>query len=239
MTEASKNNEDSLANIYFNIGLAALVVVLLALLRGEYGLRALLPVAIGVVGISTRLRYAPAVALGMLVAINIWRRSVSDFEIRWHRLEAADFALAAGFLTYTIMNFRLAGLGDGLLPEVAPRVPSKKSMERPVEFAEFGWLLCVVPLCGLCAHTAARLLSRINSYDDDSGPGAAQGRMLIWILVIGLLVARGLNSYIRWRGLSRAESLLVLQDIFWQETAGEQRLVSRRLLSAPAKGEST
>jgi len=78
-----------------------------------------------------------------------------------------------------------------------------------------------------CAAVWRRLPVGVEAYGLSCW--SLHGIVLAWLLILGVLAASGLLSYVGQRRLREREARLYLQDIFWQENGSEQRRLNRWL----------
>ena len=64
-----------------------------------------------------------------------------------------------------------------------------------------------------------------------------QGVLVLWLAVLGLLLASAVLGYLRRLRAPLAENLLYLQDQLWRETRGEQSLLNRWLTWARLRAQ--
>jgi hypothetical protein len=237
-------------------GLAVLVLMLLG--QGQSPLLTLLVLAAGVLGLWTRVAVAP-VTLLLLVAVSQLMQQLTWVDFRWRWLEQAraeflpaDLLLAAGLLAYTVGHYRLQGLtrhvvppdvrlralyryqrsarADGALPGVERRRAAR--LVTPVELA---LLVLGLPAWVLLGQVAWHFLARARdvlarAYEvHEWQPWTARLVMLAVVLIGGLVLTAAVLRYVRrWR-MTHEEARLILQDVLWNETRGEQRWFARWL----------
>jgi hypothetical protein len=124
------------------------------------------------------------------------------------------------------------------------QVPARRSpgLAAPGELV---WFLLALPTWALLALLAFRLLLPGGTPDplDDPRRFAGgdwsdvgdvlmslallvwRGRLLLWVLGFGSLLAAGLIGYLGWARASRAEAAVFLADTVWRETRRETRLL--------------
>ena len=131
-------------------------------------------------------------------------------------------------LTYLIGHYRLYGLRFGVLPFDA-RQGSAAVQARSVETlsaVELASLVIPIPLCALLADFTAVLLRQpwtVVGYL----PREKQLLTIGWAVLLALFVAAHGFRYWRRLQMDRATALLLLQDVVWNETRGEQRQLNR------------
>jgi hypothetical protein len=230
-------DDEARSYLDLGVGLALLAVILVALLSRKIGPVAVLPVALGVVGLTIRFRPAPLLTLLMVAMMLYWEEG-SDPAGRVvltgaHAFSFSDFILSAALLGYFIVHYRLLGLAEGMVP-ADPRRASASSLQpgansRVAPSAEIGRLVLSLPVWALGAYVAWRILPFFKPPIVDLAIRPWQGSLVTIALLVGIQAARALIGYARWRRLTHTEALLYLEDTLWQETRGEQRFVSRRL----------
>ena len=126
------------------------------------------------------------------------------------------------------------------------RVPERRSPALAAP-GELTWLLVALPSWALGALIAYRLLlprDTVGIFGDVLTEGAYEwyeyqglqslqvmvevvwrGRALLWVLGFGVLVVSGVVGHLAWKGATRAEAEVFLQDTVWRETRREQRLL--------------
>jgi hypothetical protein len=196
---------------------------------------------VGALGIFYRSRLSPLTVFIALAAPQIIEQlyasqyyGVESPSMRF--LDVADALLCVAALTYFIGHYRLHGLWFGVLP-ADPRQPADK-VEKPkpphvrseesMTAAELITLVFMVPAFALLAEFAFLLLAQ-SWVGIDLPPRWKQFLAVAWLLLLVLFVAA--QGFRHWRRLQmdRVSAMLMLQDILWNETRGEQRRISRWL----------
>jgi hypothetical protein len=196
---------------------------------------------VGALGIFYRSRLSPMTVFIALAAPQIIEQFYANQrvipDVRGKRfLDVADVLLCIAALTYFIGHYRLHGLWFGVLPadprSTIPREGIKKPTpplvrsESSLTAAELVALIFTVPIFALLGEVACLLLKR---------PWAAidlptrwtQFLFVSWTLLFVMFLAA--HGFRHWRRLQmdRATAMLMLQDILWNETRGEQRRIQR------------
>lgn len=148
--------------------------------------------------------------------------------------DVADVLLCVAALTYFIGHYRLNCLWFGVLPDAArggasaasgpPRVRSLESLSA----GELVGLVFTVPALALLAQFVFLFLTMRWRLIDMS-PGTRQLAAVTWALFLGVFLAAHAFRYWRRLGMDGVSARLMLQDLLWQETRGEQRRISRWL----------
>jgi hypothetical protein len=135
--------------------------------------------------------------------------------------------LCVAILAYLVAMYRLQGLRFGLLP-TDRRVPAETAArsEATMSASELVGLIVPIPAAALLAQLALLLLrQRWSLYEL---PARWQQFVLVaWTLLIVMFLAASVFQYWRRLQMDRATALLLLQDILWRETRGEQRTINR------------
>jgi hypothetical protein len=162
-------------------------------------------------------------------------RGADVYAFRW--LDAADLLMCVAALVYFAGIYRLQGLWFGVLPadrrrkrgakESQPGPPLVRS-EASLRPAEFFNLIFIVPTIVLLSEFAWLLLSQRWS-PIDLPVDWRQLMFVSWFILLAMFVSA--HFFRMWRRLrmDRATAMLMLQDILWQETRGEQRKIQRWL----------
>jgi len=235
---------------YEYVCLAALLVMLLVLIERDLGLWSTLPVLIGIGGIAGRWRFAlPLLLLFLTFAMtNPWReglfRATDDLD------PIGDLLLSGAVLAYAAGQGRLQGLARLPLPD-DPRLQTKgrkapppRGSRRPLVEGEIVLLAISVSLCaGLAPFIWVSLpddfrnLGVAPSEWRNLGLAPRYWRLiaLAWLLGVGWLLRSAVKASLRPRTLE--EAAMLLQDIHWRETRGEQRRLHRWLTWARLRHE--
>jgi hypothetical protein len=245
---ASDPRDDAAGRNYLIICMAGLVVIFFVLMRHGLGSWSLMPVLVGLLGLTLRWRMAPVMLLLVLTSMLFVQDEMNEgmrlgrfgrFQFRTFHL--TDWFLCAAVLAYCAAHYRLQGLTDHLLPldrrrreTPAPAglfarwFPRLQTVRRPgllVSAWEVSGLLMAVPVWAFLAQLVWKLLpGSLREYELPSETW--QAIILAWLLGVLLLVAAGFLSYLRWTQMTAREAELFLQEVVWKETRREQRRVS-------------
>src|SRR5262249_5374299 len=141
-------------------------------------------------------------------------------------LEIEDLLQAAAVLAYVAGHYRLLSLTRNLFPAQPREKP--QPARRAVPLREVIVLAATVLACAALGQLIAECLPD-SWYELGLAPRAWRMIVLGWTVGIGVLVAGGLLGHLARQQMSPLEANLVLQDVLWQQTRGEQRLGSRWL----------
>ena len=97
------------------------------------------------------------------------------------------------------------------------------------------WVL--IPLCALLAEFAGFVLKQHWTVIG-LPPRWKQFLMVAWLVLLVLFVAGHGFRYWRRSQMDRATALLLLQDLLWNETRGEQRRLNRWIVWKKLKTET-
>jgi hypothetical protein len=147
-------------------------------------------------------------------------------------LQPLDLSLCMATLAYVAAHYRLNTLRFHAVPADA-RVQAIEgaTQARSAHLAtqgEFLGLLAQIPLFALLAQglwyalSAHREIAKLQ-------PEGVRFLTLVWMLSLGLFVLSYLFRYWRRRQMDVTTARLLLQDVLWQETRGEQRRINRWL----------
>jgi hypothetical protein len=235
-------SEDAARN-YLLVGLTALVIMLLVLLRRGLGGLSLLPVIVGLLGLTLHWRIVPPVLLLLLACLVFFAERTDQFGTfpsqggQSRDYNVADWILSAAVLAYFGAYYRILGLTASLFPhDVRHRgsaAEGQPTSDRPRTIrtaspAEVGWLVLGLPLWAFVAQICWRLLP-VEAESNEPSSNTWIGIAVAWIIGIGLFLAAGLFGHIGRRRLKRSEALLFLQDALWEETRRDQRRVNHWL----------
>ena len=196
---------------------------------------------LGAFGILDRVRFSPMlILLALAVPHLIERRDPNQLfsaDVRNMRfLDGADVLVCMAALTYFIGHYRLLGLWAGVLPAdsrsqpvagAKPAPPQRRS-EESLNAAEVVALVFTVPMFALLAEFACLLLKQPRTIVDID-PRWNQLLLVAWTLLVVMFLMAHAFRYWRRLQMDRASALLMLQDILWHETRGEQRRIQRWL----------
>jgi hypothetical protein len=140
-----------------------------------------------------------------------------------------EVLLCAATLTYLIAQYRLDGVRHGVLP-VDPRQSRAEQGRSPgtLSGAELASLVAPIPLCALLAELAGFVLKQHWTLIG-LPPRWKQFLMIAWLVLVVMFVAAHGFRYWRRLQMDRATARLLLQDVLWNETRGEQRRINRWL----------
>ena len=153
-------------------------------------------------------------------------------------MDVTDLILCMAVLGYVTAHCRLRSLAVHIFP-VDPRrqkrlarqkfgVAEQPRASRLVSRPEIGLLIFTLPVWAVLAYICRRLLPT-RWGNPGWPPNWWRAMWLAWLLGSSLLVAAGFLDYWHRRRMTPPEAALFLQDVFWNETRGEQRLVNRWL----------
>jgi hypothetical protein len=219
----------STAQEYLFLGYGLLAIMLLTLVTRRIGPIAVLPALLGGVGLQIRFRPAPVLVLVMVGIMLFWNEEFTTagrlVRTGPRAFALSDMALSASLLGYILVHYRLLGLVDGLAP-IDPRQKQRTGEFKTADMSsELGWLILSLPVFAMAGYVALRLLALVKPPIEIEASNW-HGSVLIFSLVCGILIVRGLIGYVRWRQLTHDSALLYLQDTLWQETRREQRLTA-------------
>jgi len=229
---------------YLIMSLAALVVILLVLLHWGMGEWSFVPVLIGLLGVMLRWRITPLLTLILLACVLLAgdltdQRPQPPSPARGFDLSA--WLLCGAALALCAAQYRVQGMIESTFPDPngrrrnLPHKPGERPTQRPktdpqgrsaelVSPSEIGWLTLSLPIWAFLTQVCWRILPA-----DELNPSTSRGIVLVWLLVLGVMVATGLLSYVGLRRLRQTQARVFLQDVFWQETGAEQRPLNRWL----------
>jgi hypothetical protein len=154
----------------------------------------------------------------------------------------ADVVVCIAALTYVIGHYRLLGLQGGVLPAdrrlqadaTSRKMPSHVRSEQSLRSSELAALIFTAPSFAVLAQFACRTLKQPRFLDIN--PRINEFLLFLWILLAGMFVCAEMFRYWRRRQMDRASALLMLQDMLWHETRGEQRRIQRWLAWRKLRG---
>jgi hypothetical protein len=215
-------------NAYLGIGLAAVVVLGVALLQSHSGRWSVIPTLIGAAGLAFRWRSAPLVLLAAVAFTQI-----IPFWVLMHRDKSAspvviDLGLCGAVLAYVLAQYRLFGLTTPLFPP-DPRRRLDKPPPRDAVRVPAREVPTALVTVATAAVGAAFLWRVVSSVPPEWGapPQVWKMGLVAWIVGAAILLATSVIGYLGWRRLSADEASLYLRDVLWQETRGEQRRIQR------------
>jgi hypothetical protein len=148
-------------------------------------------------------------------------------------LDVGDMMTCMAGLVFFIGYYRLQGLWFGVLPPDArpsakkdgpPKARSESSLSPPELLA----LIFTVPGFALAAQLAYLVL-RQRWQLLELPPAWRQFLFVAWTLLLTMFLAAQAFRYWRRVRMDRATARVMLQDILWNETRGEQRALHRWL----------
>lgn len=213
--------------VHESVCLAALLVVGLGLLQLEMSFWILLPLLIGVAGVTARWRLAPLLVVLSVCFIltDTWLVTRYPRPLRPQEL----YLLCGGLLAYIATQFRLQGLAYTLVPrDPRKHAPKVGPPRREVAWQELAGLGISLLACIVIAAIILAVLPRRWDHLDLSG---TTWRLLIltWLLGLSFWITTSLLGYLDQKRMLPEQALLYLQDALWEETRREQRRPNRRL----------
>jgi hypothetical protein len=236
---------------YTLLCLSALLIMLLTLIeRLVWPSWAMLPFVVGALGVVLRWRTGVGLLLVSLAVVvhsdAVWLMMRGAWRPETP-LHLSNLILCATVLAFVIAQLRLVSLTRNILPRdpreeiirpwdaetstlvTRPPHPSRKRLgDDSSATAEFLQLLFTLPLWLVVGGLLA--ITLLNQYPD-LPLNFELWRLIIfiWVVALVLVVIWVLFAQWRFRTMSPAEALMVLQDEQWQETRNEQRLLGRWL----------
>jgi hypothetical protein len=188
---------------------------------------------LGVIGLLYRIRLSPMLVLCVLalpVLFEQYNRNQLNVDLRTFRaLDMADVLLCVATLTYLVAQYRLHGLWFGVMP-ADPRIAAEQAArsEASLSSGELLALIVPIPASALAAQLAVLLLRQQWTLLDLPSRWK-QFLIVAWTLLLLLFLMA--HFFRHWRRLQMgpATARLLLQDILWHETRGEQRRINRWL----------
>jgi hypothetical protein len=185
----------------------------------------------GALAILDRVRLSPILVLvAMAAPYLIEQQRVNQFFGPDHTYlrfpDIGDVLVCIAALTYFIGHYRLLGLRIGVMP-ADRRLPPHVRSEQSLSAAELATLIFTVPAFALLAQFASLLLKRQPFLAID--PRINEFVLFAWALVLAMFFAAHAFRYWRRLQMDRVSALLLLQDMLWHETRGEQRVIQRWL----------
>jgi hypothetical protein len=226
---------------YQDVSVVALGIMLLVLVYRGMGRWSFFPVLIGLLGMMLRWQITPLLTVlllaGLLFAGDVTNQPLYLYYAS-RRFSLPDWFLCGAVLAFCAAQYRIQGMVRSILPVERNRrrqmLPGRPKIDRPrrspelVSSAEIGWLVLLLPICAFLAQLCWRQLPA-GGVAYGLSPWTWHGIVLAWLLILGVLAASGLLSYVGQRRLREREARLYLQDIFWQENGSEQRRLNRWL----------
>lgn len=194
----------------------------------------------GALGVLTRFAVSPLYVLLLLGTGQLLQQISLQRALRGQYVAEpglVELALCAAALAYLAGHYRLLTLRASALPldlrrrppgtRPAAAVPARRA-PGSLTAAELGWLAMQVFAFTLLAPVLWYLLTRPRQL---AGLDARLEQLivLLWTLLVGLFVAAHLFRSWRRRRMDCTTATLLLQDVLWHETRGEQRRIHRWL----------
>jgi hypothetical protein len=193
---------------------------------------------VGAIGILYRVRLSAILVLLLIAlpqgAAQYYSNQTIDPDRAPPRFfDVADMLMAMAGLAFFIGYHRLHGIWFGVLPANSthaankpgpPNVRSEDSL-RPSELMP---LIFLVPGIALAAELACILL-RQPVHALDLPPRWRQALIVAWAILLTVFLAAHAFRYWRRLQMDRVTALVMLHDILWHETRGEQRRIHRWL----------
>jgi hypothetical protein len=234
-------------------GLALGVIFLLLLQQGLllFGLALLI---LGGATIVLRVPLTPLSAVLLVVGSQLYLHYVFPAWRFGRVLQLEDVALCAATLTLVAGHYRLLSLWSRILPndprqryhKAAPvivplrRLGKVVAQHRPAAHlsrGEIAWFVVQLPLFALAAQGVWAVLIEPRNVLGLSLRWS-QLLQLTWGLALILFVAAQFFRYARLLQMDGVTARLLLQDVLWHETRGEQRRIGRWLAWARLRGKS-
>ena len=230
VVEAAEETMPAAENGYLVVGLAAIVVLGVALLQSGADRWAVAPTLIGAAGLAFRWRSAPLVLLAATafsLLLPYWWYAY-PVGYRPQASLAADLGLCGAALAYVVAQYRLFGLSGSLFPPDPRRKLDKPPPRDPerVPAREVPATLVAVAAATVGAFFLWELLSGVRPVWG-MGPSLWRLALLVWVVGAGLIVTASVLGHLGWRRLSADEASLYLRDTLWHETRREQRRIQR------------
>jgi hypothetical protein len=226
--------------------IAGLALVALFLVQMQQNVNVLLNAImlfIGTVCLLFPVRFSPLVvfivlAVGQLLEQQSQNQFFNPDQRPFRFLDLFDVMLSGATLIYLVGQYRLHGLWFHVLPH-DPRLPSvppsgtgarsaQARAEQTLHPGELLWLILPLPFFALAAEFCLLLLKQhwdLVGYP----PRWRQFLLIVWLLVFGMFLAAQAFRYWRRTQMDRASAQLLLQDVLWHATRGEQRRINRWL----------
>lgn len=189
----------------------------------------LLVVFIGTLGILYRVRLSPILVLVALAVPQLIAQHQMNqlFRPEFRFLDVGDVLVCMALLTYLIGQYRLHGLWFGVLPRDARQTPQAQMRSAAsLSAAELMGLIFPVPIFAMLAEFAALLLKQPWTIGE-LPPRERQLLAAAWAILLAMFLGAHAFRYWRRAQMDRVSSMLLLQDVFWDETRGEQRGINR------------
>ena len=228
---------------YFVVCAVSLAMLLMIQIRQGQGLLvSLLLILVGGGGLLARFRLAPLLMVVLVTMIEVLRRHF-DPDLRWQTdtqqgpaFRTPDLLRAVAVLGYVVGHYRLQGIHRHIFPpdyrlaaatKERVQVARRRSAEAMAALEE-PLLILSLPVFALLGQLAwLGLAQPRNLLDWD--PWVVRLATIILTLVIGVSITASLLTAWRRRRMTPAEARLLMQDVLWTQTRGEQRWFTRWL----------
>ncbi len=237
MTEQAKPRMTA-AHYQATAGLALGMMFLLQLQRGVQAVESsyiinVTMLLIGTVGILFRRGPTPLITLLALAAQHLLEQYMLNRDIdpdfrRAPFLDLGNVLLSISTLTYLVSVYRL-----NMIPlnknanNATPPTPNRS--EESMQPLELVALIFTVPTSALFAEFGMFAMKRHWTFID-MPPRWVQFLILAWIISVTVFLAR--TSFRAWRRaiMSRMMAMIMMHDIAWNESRGEQRRMHRWMI---------
>jgi hypothetical protein len=218
-------------NAYLVIGLAAVVVLGVALVQTGVGRWSVVPTLIGAAGLAFRWRSAPLVLLAAVALTQlglVWMYGPGSVALNARGRLPVELSLCGATLAYVMAQYRLFGLTGSVFPADARRPldqpPPRDAARVPASEAPVALVTVAAATVGVFFlwQVIVSMPPALNIR-----PTVWEAGLLIWLAGGALVLAAGVIGQLGWRRLSPDEAELYLRDVLWQETRGEQRRIHR------------
>lgn len=227
----------------------ALGVMILVLWQQDLALISLVMAGIGAVALGLRLAINPLfmllpLALGQVYAWIQRNRMMPGRARPPVLLDVEDVVLCIAALIYLAGHYRLHSLWFSAVPADPRLRKAAKPPDRPapqarpagtVTLRELVWFVLTPPAFALLAQGLWFLLP-VRWRLPGLPPEWTRLLVIVWVLVVGLFVASQFFRYARRLHMDRRTARLLLQDVVWNETRGEQRRINRWLAWRKVRG---
>jgi hypothetical protein len=251
MTEPSKSRpwREPGSIQYLAFCAIALAAIWLVLIFERFGIWSLLPIAAGVLGAATRL--GPILlALAVAMAVNFSPHQPFSGNTT---ILVPDLILSAAVLAYALGHYRLQAMMLHIFPEpkiaednnkeASSIVARDRSRRAPglVTRQEITWALVSLAGAGLLGQWVWRKLPGGIGNPRFNPPEIWKAILFVWVVGGSMFLVASLLALWRYRQMTPQEAALLLEDLVWEDTRGEQRRIARWLTWAKikrSKGES-
>jgi hypothetical protein len=231
LENAAEPQTPAAENAYLVIGLAAVVVLGVALVQTGVGRWSVVPTLIGAAGLAFRWRSAPLVLLAAVALTQlgvVWMFGPGFAPLSPRGRLPVELSLCAATLAYVMAQYRLFGLTGSVFPPDARRLldkPPPRDAAR-VPAAEAPVALVTVAAATVGVFFLWQVIVAVPPALNIRPPVWEAG-LLIWLAGAALALTAGVIGHLGWRRLSPDEAALYLRDVLWHETRGEQRRIHR------------